>query len=159
MCSNADPRAALAEYIRHKTDNGNQVVDYLHDVLHENLDDVKHGHRERAAAILSEYGDLAAIRFQEKNKEEKKAKPSPKPRKREEREDSEFDAALARVIRDKTKRQDQRRAGRRRLPHRNHERPGLQHRVRAGQDPSPAEGVRRRRTTQARLRLHLHEPA
>ncbi len=102
MCSNADPRAALAEYIRHKTDNGNQVVDYLHDVLHENLDDVKHGHRERAAAILSEYGDLAAIRFQEKNKEEKKAKPSPKPRKREEREDSEFDAALARVIRDKT---------------------------------------------------------
>ena len=73
-----------------------------HDVLHENLDDVKHGHRERAAAILTEYGDLAAIRFQEKNKEEKKAKPSPKPRKREEREDSEFDAALARVIRDKT---------------------------------------------------------
>ena len=102
MCSNADPRAALADYIRHKTDNGNQVVDYLHDVLHENLDDVKHGHRTRAAGILSEYGDLAAIRFQEKNKEEKKAKPSPKPRKREEREDSEFDAALARVIRDKT---------------------------------------------------------
>ena len=102
MCSNADPRAALAEYIRHKTDNGNQVVDYLHDVLHERLDGVKHGHRERAAAILTEYGDLAAIRFQEKNKEEKKAKPSPKPRKREEREDSEFDAALARVIRDKT---------------------------------------------------------
>ena len=102
MCSNADPRAARAEYIRHKTDNGNQVVDYLHDVLHERLDGVKHGHRERAAAILTEYGDLAAIRFQEKNKEEKKAKPSPKPRKREEREDSEFDAALARVIRDKT---------------------------------------------------------
>ena len=102
MCSNADPRATLAEYIRHKTDNGNQVVDYLHDVLHERLDGVKHGHRERAAAILTEYGDLAAIRFQEKNKEEKKAKPSPKPRKREEREDSEFDAALAHVIRDKT---------------------------------------------------------
>ncbi len=102
MCSNADPRAELAEYIRHKTDNGNQVVDYLHDVLHERLDGVKHGHRERAAAILTEYGDLAAIRFQEKNKEEKKAKPSPKPRKREECEDSEFDAALARVIRDKT---------------------------------------------------------
>ena len=102
MCSNADPRAALAEYIRHKTDNGNKVVDYLHDVLEDRLDGVKHGHRECAAAILTEYGDLAAIRFQEKNKEEKKAKPSPKPRKREEREDSEFDAALARVIRDKT---------------------------------------------------------
>ena len=102
MCSNADPRGALAEYIRHQTDNGNQVVDYLHDVLHENLDGVKHGHRTRAAGILSEYGDLAAIRFQEKNKEEKKSKPSDKPRKREEREDSEFDAALARVIRDKT---------------------------------------------------------
>ena len=102
MCSDSDPRAALADYIRHKTDNGNQVVDYLHDVLHERLDDVKHLHRERAAAILTEYGDLAAIRFQEKEKEEKKAKPSPKPRKREEREDSEFDAALARVIRDKT---------------------------------------------------------
>ncbi len=102
MCSNADPRAALAEYIRHKTDNGNQVVDYLHDVLHERLDGVKHGHRERAAAILTEYGDLAAIRFQEKNEEEKKARPSPRPRKREEREDSGFDAALARVIRDKT---------------------------------------------------------
>ena len=99
MCSNADPRAALAEYICQKTDNGNQVVDYLHDVLHERLDGVKHGHRERAAAILTEYGDLAAFRFQEKNEEEKKAKPSPKPRKRE---DSEFDAALARVIRDKT---------------------------------------------------------
>ena len=53
MCSNADPRAALADYIRHKTDNGNKVVDYLHDVLHENLDGVKHGHRTRAAAILS----------------------------------------------------------------------------------------------------------
>ena len=102
MCSNADPRVALAEYIRHKTDNGNKVVDYLHDVLEDRLDGVKHGHRERAAAILTEYGDLAAIRFQEKNKEEKKAKPSPKPLKREEREDSEFDAALARVIRDKT---------------------------------------------------------
>ena len=102
MCSNADPRAALAEYIRHKTDNGNKVVDYLHDVLEDRLDGVKHGHRERAAAILTEYGDLAAIRFQEKNKEEKKANPSPKPRKREEREDSEFGAALARVIRDKT---------------------------------------------------------
>ena len=103
MCSDSDPRAALADYIRHKTDNGNQVVDYLHDVLHENLDGVKHLHRERAAAILTEYGDLAAIRFQEKEKEEKR-RPSPlaKPRKREEREDSEFDAALARVIRDKT---------------------------------------------------------
>ena len=102
MCSNADPRAALADYIRHKTDNGNQVVDYLHDVLHENLDGVKHLHRERAAAILTEYGDLGAIRFQEENEKEKKAKPSPKPRKREEREDPEFDATLARVIRDKT---------------------------------------------------------
>ncbi len=102
MCSNADPRAALAEYIRHKTDNGNKVVDYLHDVLEDRLDGVKHGHRTRASAILSEYGDLASIRFQEKNKEEKKSKPSVKPRKREEREDSEFDAALARVIRDKT---------------------------------------------------------
>ena len=102
MCSNADPRAALADYIRHKTDNGNQVVDYLHDVLHENLDGVKHLHRERAAAILTEYGDLGAIRFQEENEKEKKAKPSAKPLKREEREDSEFDAALARVIRDKT---------------------------------------------------------
>ena len=99
MCSNANPRAALAEYICQKTDNGNQVVDYLHDVLHERLDGVKHGHRERAASILTEYGDLAAIRFQEKNKEEKKSKPSPRPRKRE---DSEFDAALVRVIRDKT---------------------------------------------------------
>ena len=102
MCSNADPRAALAEYIRHKTDNGNKVVDYLHDVLEDRLDGVKHGHRIRAAAILTEYGDLAAIRFQEKNEEEKKARPSARPRKREEREDSEFDAALARVIRDKT---------------------------------------------------------
>ena len=102
MCSNADPRAALAEYIRLKTDNGNKVVDYLHDVLEDRLDGVKHGHRTRAAGILTEYGDLAAIRFQEKNKEEKKAKSSDKPRKREEREDPEFDAALARVIRDKT---------------------------------------------------------
>ena len=102
MCSNADPRAALADYIRHKTDNGNQVVDYLHDVLHERLDGVKHLHRERAAAILTEYGDLGAIRFQEENEKEKKAKSALKPRKREEREDSEFDAALARVIRDKT---------------------------------------------------------
>ena len=102
MRSNADPRGALAEYIRLKTDNGNKVVDYLHDVLHERLDGVKHLHRERAAAILTEYGDLAAIRFQEKNQEEKKAKPSAKPRKREEREDPKFDTALARVIRDKT---------------------------------------------------------
>lgn len=73
MCStthNADPRAALAEYIRHKTDNGNQVVDYLHDVMHERLDRVKHVHRTRAAHILTEYGDLAAIRFLEKEKEE-----------------------------------------------------------------------------------------
>ncbi|MXY22639.1 MAG: hypothetical protein F4Y49_15050 [Dehalococcoidia bacterium] len=102
MCSNADPRGALADYIRHKTDNGNKVVDYLHDVLEDRLDGVKHLHRERAAAILTEYGDLTAIRFQEKNKEEKKAKPSAKPRKCEEREDPKFDTALARVIRDKT---------------------------------------------------------
>ena len=102
MCSNADPRAALAEYIRHKTDNGNKVVDYLHDVLEDRLDGVKHLHRTRAANILTEYGDLAAIRFLEKDKEKKKAEPSPRPRKREEREDPAFDAALARVIRDKT---------------------------------------------------------
>ena len=147
MCSNADPRAALADYIRHKTDNGNQVVDYLHDVLHENLDGVKHLHRERAAAILTEYGDLAAIRFQEKDKGRKEGQAL----------SQAAQARRARGLRIRRRprschqRQDQRRRRRRRLPHRHHERRGLQHRVRAGQDMSPAEGIRRRRTTQARL--------
>ena len=97
MCSNADPRAALAEYIRQKTDNGNQVVDYLHDVLRKKLDGVKHGHRVRAAHILTHYGDLAAIRFLEKNKEDNKAA-----RNSRKRQNSQFDDALAQVIRDKT---------------------------------------------------------
>ena len=105
MCDTAndrDPRAALAETIRRKTDNGNDVVDYLLDVLHERLDGVKHLHRERAASILTEYGDLAAIRFMEKNRENRKTCKPANRQPRSEAEDSRFDAALAQVIRDKT---------------------------------------------------------
>ena len=105
MCDTAndrDPRAALAETIRRKTDNGNDVVDYLLDVLHERLDGVKHLHRERAASILTEYGDLAAIRFMEKNRENRKTCKPANRQPRSDAEDSRFDAALAQVIRDKT---------------------------------------------------------
>ncbi len=105
MCDTAngrDPRAALAETIRRKTDNGNDVVDYLLDVLHERLDGVKHLHRERAASILTEYGDLAAIRFMEKNRENRKTCKPANRQPRSEAGDSRFDAALAQAIRDKT---------------------------------------------------------
>ena len=105
MCDTAngqDPRAALAETIRRKTDNGNDVVDYLLDVLHERLDGVKHLHRERAASILTEYGDLAAIRFMEKNRENRKTRKPANRQPRSEAGDSRFDAALAQAIRDKT---------------------------------------------------------
>ena len=105
MCDTAndqDPRAALAETIRRKTDNGNDVVDYLLDVLHQRLDGVKHLHRERAAGILTEYGDLGAIRFIEENRKNKRADRPAKRQTREEREDTGFNNALAQVIRDKT---------------------------------------------------------
>ncbi len=105
MCDTAngrDPRAALAETIRRKTDNGNDVVDYLLDVLHQRLDGVKHLHRERAASILTEYGDLAAIRFMEKNRENRKTRKPANRQPRSEAGDSRFDAALAQAIRDKT---------------------------------------------------------
>ena len=47
----ANPRADLAESIRQKMDNCNVVVDYLLDVLRQNLDSVKRGQQLDAVPV------------------------------------------------------------------------------------------------------------
>ena len=91
-----DPRAELALAIHAKTDNGNKIVDFLNDVLDQNIPDVRLSHRLQSARMLTKHGHFPdAERFIQRHS----GKPNRKPFRREKKELSQFDAALAEVIR------------------------------------------------------------
>ncbi len=91
-----DPRAELALAIHRKTDNGNKIVDFLNDVLDNNIPDVRLTHRLQSARMLTKHGHFPdAERFIKRHAN----KPTPKPSRREKKELSQFDAALGEVIR------------------------------------------------------------
>ena len=91
-----DPRAELALAIHAKTDNGNKIVDFLNDVLDQNIPDVRLSHRLQSARMLTKHGHFPdAELFIQRHAN----KPSRKPSRREKKELSQFDAALAEVIR------------------------------------------------------------
>ena len=91
-----DPRAELALAIHAKTDNGNKIVDFLNDVLDQNIPDVRLSHRLQSARMLTKHGHFPDPElFIQRHAN----KPSRKPSRREKKELSQFDAALADVIR------------------------------------------------------------
>ncbi len=91
-----DPRAELALAIHAKTDNGNKIVDFLNDVLDQNIPDVRLTHRLQSARMLTKHGHFPdAEQFIQRHAN----KPGPRKTRRDVKETSEFDAALAEVIR------------------------------------------------------------
>ncbi len=90
-----DPRAELALAIHRKTDNGNHIVDFLKDVLHNNVPDVRLHHQLQAARMLTKHGHFPDAELFIQRHANKR---SPRKSRREQKELSEFDAALKKVI-------------------------------------------------------------
>ncbi len=89
------PRAELAAAIHRKTRGGDSIVDFLTDVLDENIPDVRLTHRLQSARLLTKHGHFPkADRFIQQHKQTRKRAKSRSERK----QDSEFDAALQQVI-------------------------------------------------------------
>ena len=90
-----DPRAELALAIHRKTDNGNKIVDFLNDVLDQNIPDVRLQHQLQAARMLTRHGHFpdAEIFIQRHA-----GKPKRKSSRAHEKSGSQFDAALKKVI-------------------------------------------------------------
>ena len=88
------PRAELAAAIHRKTRGGDSIVDFLTDVLDENIPDVRLTHRLQSARLLTKHGHFPkADRFIQQHKQTRKRAKSRSERK----QDSEFDAALQNV--------------------------------------------------------------
>ena len=90
-----DPRAELALAIHRKTDNGNDIVDFLKDVLHDNVPEVHLHHQLQAARMLTKHGHFPDAELFIQRHANKR---SPRKSRREQKELSEFDAALKKVI-------------------------------------------------------------
>ncbi len=90
-----DPRAELALAIHRKTDNGNDIVDFLKDVLGQNIPDVRLNHQLQAARMLTKHGHFPdAELFIHRHS----GRRGPGKTRRERKELSEFDDALKKVI-------------------------------------------------------------
>ena len=88
----------LSHRIQAKTDNGDTVIDFLIEVMTDERPDFKICHRLDAAKLLTKYGRDEAIDFildnpREPSRSRKSSGPS---------EESEFDIALAKKIREPT---------------------------------------------------------
>ena len=90
-----DPRAELALAIHTKTDNGNDIVDFLKDVLGQNMPDVRLQHQLQAARMLTKHGHFPDAELFIQRHANKR---SPGKSRREQKEMSQFDAALKKVI-------------------------------------------------------------
>ncbi|MCY4652110.1 MAG: hypothetical protein OXC95_02985 [Dehalococcoidia bacterium] len=82
-----DPRYELALAIHRKTDNGNDIVDFLKDVLGRNIPDVRLDHQIQAARMLTKHGhfpdaDLFIQRHAGKRSPRKSRRESTAPRRR-----------------------------------------------------------------------------
>ena len=90
-----DQRAELAQAIHRKTDGGNKIVDFLNDVLDQNLPDVRLTHRLQSARLLTRRGHFPkAELFIERHRQKRARGKSGGEQKR----DSEFDSALQEII-------------------------------------------------------------
>ncbi len=90
-----DPRAELALAIHAKTDNGNKIVDFLNDVLDQNIPDVRLNHQLQAARLLTKHGHFPdAQLFIQRHA----GRPARKRSRARRKADSHFDTALAKVI-------------------------------------------------------------
>ena len=88
----------LSQRIQAKTDNGDTIIDFLIEVMKDELDDFKICHRLDAARLLTKYGRDEAFDFILDNPPE-----PPRPRTDSGSSDeSEFDLALAKKIREST---------------------------------------------------------
>ncbi len=90
-----DPRAELALAIHTKTDNGNDIVDFLKDVLGQNIPDVRLQHQLQAARMLTKHGHFPDAELFIQRHANKR---SPGKSRREQKEMSQFDTALKKVI-------------------------------------------------------------
>ena len=99
MCHTTDslnPRERLAQKIQARTNDGDDILDYLFEVFYEVPTGVAHGHRVQVARLLIKYGHLspfALVKLQEL---------SPAESHRADRDAERSDARLARTIRSMT---------------------------------------------------------
>ena len=99
MCDTTDslnPGERLASKIQLRTNDGDDILDYLFEVFYEIPTGVAHGHRVQVARILIRYGHLspcALVKLQEL---------SPAESRKADRDAERFDARLARTIRNMT---------------------------------------------------------
>ena len=99
MCHTNDslnPRERLAQKIRARTNDGDDVLHYLFEVFYEIPTGVAHGHRVQVARLLIKYGHLspfALVKLQEL---------SPAERRKADRDAESADSRLARIIRNMT---------------------------------------------------------
>ena len=93
-----DPRAELALAIHSKTDGGNKIVDFLNNVLDRNIPDVRLHHQLQAARMLTKHGHFPdAELFIQRHSNRPGRKKTTRSR-ADRKSDSEFDAALQKVI-------------------------------------------------------------
>ncbi len=99
MCDcnkNQSPRERLAAKIQLRTNDGDDILDYLCDVFYDNLPGVLHGHRLQSARILVGYGHLSPFALR------KLEEMSPYVSRETDRDQRRADDTLARLIRQKT---------------------------------------------------------
>ena len=99
MCDcnkNQSPRERLAAKIQLRTNDGDDILDYLCDVFYDNLPGVLHGHRLQSARILVGYGHLSPFALR------KLEEMSPYISRETDRDQRRADDTLARLIRQKT---------------------------------------------------------
>ena len=99
MCDcnkNQSPRERLAAKIQLRTNDGDDILDYLCDVFYDNLPGVLHGHRLQSARILVRYGHLSPFALR------KLEEMSPYVSRETDRDQRKADGTLARLIRQKT---------------------------------------------------------
>ena len=90
-----NPQAELAEAIHRKTSGGDTVVDFLTDVLDQNVPDVQLTHRLQSARLLTRYGHFPKAQLL---LDQHKLTRKPGMSRRERKQQSEFDDALQKII-------------------------------------------------------------
>ncbi len=99
MCHTADsmsPRDRLASKIRTRTNDGDDILDYLYEVFYDNEPEVLHGHRLQSARLLVIYGQLSQEAL------ERLKKLSHCSDRKAERAEASSDARIAKTIRKMT---------------------------------------------------------
>ena len=96
MCHTTDslsPRDRLAEKIRQRTNDGDDILDYLFDVFYDREPGVLHGHRIQAGRVLVIYGQVSPEAVERLRKLESHSGPGA------DRDQQKADSGIARKIR------------------------------------------------------------